>query len=506
MIGSNGNGSTPNSGEPFDPTTPDSSPSDDTIRWQKPEDGAASHDPERTVFGQPATRAEDAASPAERSDAPEAPTFGDAAEVDTTAELANPVEAVATAEHPRDEITELLPEAPAAVPEGDSITLSADSAPEGEPETPAGAEPARPNQSTPWCRKPLYIGIAAALALALILAIAIPLVTNLNKAKHGDRLADEYTTALATHDQTWTEDRLASIEAISLADTLEEKRDFFTQSMGSMKSFDEQCKAVESAAQAMAELQAAPMPTLGIEPGADASEKYRQAQTTASAHEAKAAAEQELVTKGNEELAVLSEFCLTLPQYNTVYNQYLSSLETSLKPTLTLQEGDKVTLEGGKKWTCNSTEGCPDLTDQDNRTKFADAFDASTTTFYSTFSDLAKKQCFLSSMQTVCDAYASEWSAAATSYKAATDSLRNNEPTIEAGSPLYPDYESNVQAASEHVKTGDAKVAEAWKDIDPAATDQDKTGWQSRSLKRILSGHQDALTGYVNAVRQAAAK
>lgn len=502
MIGSNGNGSTPNDGEPFDPTPTDSSPSDDTIRWQKPQDGASAHDREPTVFGQQATRAEDAASTTELSNAPEAPTFVEATQLSPTAEFAHPLDADAAADSLHDELTELLPQAPAAEKEANSTPLSAASA---TPAVPDEAAYKRPRQPHPWYRKPLYIGIAAALALALILAIAIPLVMNLNKAKHGDRLADAYTTALATHDQTWTEERLASIEAISLADTLEEKRDFFTQSMASMKSFDEQCKAVESAAQAMAELQAAPMPTLVSEPGADASEKYRQAQATASANEAKAAAEQELVTKGNEALAVLSEFCLTLPQYNTVYNQYLSSLETSLKPTLTLQEGDKVTLEGGKKWTCNSAEGCPDLTDQDNRTKFADAFDASTTTFYSTFSDLAKKQCFLSSMQTVCDAYASEWSAAATSYKAATDSLRNNEPTVEAGSPLYPDFESNVQAASEHVKAGDAKVAEAWKGIDPDATDQDKTGWQSRSLKRILSGHQDALTGYVNAVRQAAA-
>lgn len=484
MTGSNGTGSTPqHDGEPIDSNVPSSPEMQDTAIWQSPSSPTEKPqqteepqqtertDAERTVFGQPV-------SPSDTTDP--FPALDDDYDDHT-----NVAPQAATEDAPL--TAPLNHDTPAVLPPAEATE-----------EAPLR----RPRRKRPWYRKPLYLAIAAGLALALILAITIPIVLNLNNAKEGDRVAEEYTNALATHRETWTEERLTAIASITASSTLEEKRDFFTQSAASMTAFNEQCKAVETATKAMSELKAAPMPTLANQPGLDASSKYQDARQTAASLETLTTAEQTLVTKGDEELAVLTEFCLTLPQYNSVYNQYAAALEGALKPTLTMEEGDKVTLDGGKKWTCKSAEGCPDLTKSEKRTQYADAFDASTTTFYSTIADLASKQCFLSSMKSVCDAYSSEWSAAATSYKAATDALRNNEPKVEAGSPLFPDFESNVKAAADKVKSGDTKVAEAWKAIDTQATDQDKTGWQSRSLKRILGGHESALAGYVDAVRQ----
>lgn len=369
-------------------------------------------------------------------------------------------------------------------------------------DAPAPATGAVATAKKPWYRQKWFPWVAAATALLLVAGIAIPVVLNLMNVQKGDRLAGDYTAALASHDEVWTEERLAAIESVSVASTLGENHDFFSQTASAMTAFTAACEQVQTASTALSELSAAPMPVLAVEDGATASVKYQAAQQQAASLEGRTAAEQALITTGTDDLAKLGEFCLTLPQYNSVFNQYAANQTNVLKPTITLKNGDSITLSGNLKWTCAAAQGCANLYDKTTRLAYADAYEQTHGTFYTTFADLASKQCFLSELKAVCDAYASNWATAGQHYSAAANVLRTTEPTVQAGSALYPGFDSENKAASESVKAGDAAVAAAWQQVDPeTAADVANPGWQSRSLKRLLGAHETSLKDLVAAVR-----
>lgn len=358
---------------------------------------------------------------------------------------------------------------------------------------------------TPWYRKPWFYAVAALSVILLIAAIAVPLFMNLSRAQEGDRLADEYEAALTQHDSVWSNERLLALQNLNVTDPIGENGDFFVQSAASMEAFANGCTRVDAAATTLKELEGAALPTLAVREGADASERYRQAQQKSASMGERAAKEEQLIKEGWVALTDLVEICGTLPQYNSVYNAYLNAQTEKLAPTLIVQNNETKDIGNGLQWTCTSTAGCPNVLDNENRIAYADAVAASHQTFYRDFAALSQQQCFLSKFQTVCDAYATNWSKAADAYGRSVDSLKNTEPNVVEGAALVPESQQAEADATKAIQEGDNAVNAEWRKIDPSISDEEagRRGWQARSLKRILAEDQNTLTQLVADVQAA---
>jgi len=354
-----------------------------------------------------------------------------------------------------------------------------------------------------WFEKPAIMIPAIIGVIAVVgAAIAVPLAIHNSNVTRGNELAAEFQTALDAHNTTWTPERLDQVDAAKISPALQDTFDFNSQNAAAMTDFATRCGAVTTASGIVVELAAAPVPELAVADGADASDAYVAARAQSDSLADLRTNAADFQSNVDAEMADLSTFCQTFPKYNSLANALADAINTKLKPTLVTPNGGEQTLPNNLVVKCSEAQGCPDLYDKDKRTAYADAIDASFTTYYSAMATLASTECWLPEFGPVCQTMATEYQKASAAWKAHTDDLRAGEPTVAAGSALYPNYAPTKQAALKATADADAAIQQAWWTVDPTVNGQTQQGWQSASLRGILGAHEQRIQELVAGVRQ----
>ncbi|KAB1649823.1 hypothetical protein [Pseudoclavibacter endophyticus] len=365
---------------------------------------------------------------------------------------------------------------------------------------PAGspAEGPRDGQKKPWYKRAaIMIPAIGGVVLLILAAIGIPLGIHLTNVAKGDQLADDFTAALEAHNSTWTQDEIDKVANVVVSEALAENADFNSQNSSVMSDFEARCEGVATAATTLETLAASPVPSLAEEDGADASAKYQEALETSNGLAERRAAVETLTGTGVEAMTALSEFCTVYPQYNSLLNTYVVNLTTTLQDSLTIANGSDIEFGNGLFITCTSSGGCPNYGTQEGRDAYANAIDATNTAYYSDTAELAGAQCFLPELEDVCATMASEYQATADAYAEAAQSMRTEQPNLTAGERPFPNTFDLLDAADQARAAADSAIDSAWQAADPNAAGDSGTGWQARSIKGILAGHETVVTDAV---------
>lgn len=357
-------------------------------------------------------------------------------------------------------------------------------------------------QRRPWFRRPVILIPAIIAALAVVgAAIGIPTAIHLQNVERGDQLAAEFQTALESHRATWSTEALDAAADITISTALPESYDFYALDRAGIEGFLARCQALTTAGAAVPPLLENPVPSLTVEAGADASEAYRAAQVTDTELQTRRDAVTALATEGQESLIALQGFCTALPQYNSVRNAWQLASEQTLQPLYTVDEGEDIDLGNQLVLTCPAEQGCPDYGSEAARLAYADALDATWTTFYRDLSTVAGTSCFLEGFEPVCTVIATEYTKAADANAAAAEALRTGTLPTAAGQALLPEFFAAVEQATAAQDAAEVAIRDAWAAVDPAVQEDTATGWQSRSVQRALAAQETSYTGLIDALR-----
>ncbi|KAB1655078.1 hypothetical protein F8O01_12500 [Pseudoclavibacter chungangensis] len=369
----------------------------------------------------------------------------------------------------------------------------------GGPHQPYGTA-SNADANKPWYKKKGFlVGGSIGLVIVLLAAIGIPVGIHLSNVAKGDRLADEFNAAVTAYEGVWTSDALDTLDGVVITDTLGENAEFFAQNASSMNAFTDQCANVTKASSTLDTLLATPVPELAVEDGADASAKYNEAKSASDALAPKREAAAELTSNGAAAIAALTQFCQNYPLFNSEYNELGNNYADVYLASLTIPNGGTMTF-GSLSAVCNSSIGCPDWTNDAARAAHADAIQTTYVAYFNDVSALATDSCFLDDLQSVCEAYASSFTATAGAFQGGADQARS-EPLPTAPGKMMPAYSDAMSAAYSSWDAADAAVRDAWTAVDADTAGDSGAGWQMRSIKKLLSAHEATITDAVSALR-----
>lgn len=372
-----------------------------------------------------------------------------------------------------------------------------------------GGGPSGPNDSgtagpgkKPWFRKPAIL-IPAIVGVVVLVgaAVAIPVTIHNNNVKKGDELAAAFQTDLDAHYADWTTENLDLASNVTISASLGENTDFFSQSAAQMSDFSTRCGNVATAATTINDLAGSTVPSLAVEDGADASEAYKAAQTESDGLNERRDIVANFADTASADVAALQQFCEAFPKYNSIYNTFSTQLASLSSTVFTIPDGQNIDLGNNLYYPCNVSTGCPDYSDPNIGTKIADAIKSTYVDFYRGIADLAAAECFLDELSDVCTSYSTEFGKAADAAQAASDSYRSETLNLTVGAVPFGNSAPLFTAMFDSFDAADAAVQTAWWSADPSSDGQTDRGWQSRSLKTLLSAHESSIATLVESVR-----
>ncbi|WP_424467291.1 hypothetical protein [Pseudoclavibacter helvolus] len=373
-----------------------------------------------------------------------------------------------------------------------------------------GGGPAGPNEygngaparKKPWFRKPAIL-IPAIVGVVVLVgaAVAIPVTIHNNNVNRGDELAAAFQADLDAHYADWTSENLDTASNVTISAALGENTDFFSQSAAQMSDFSTRCGNVATAETTITDLAASTVPSLTVEDGADASEAYKAAQTESDDLTERRDIVANFADTASADVAALQQFCETFPKYNSIYNTFGTQLAALSSTVFTIPDGQNIDLGNNLYYPCNVSTGCPDYSDPNIGTKIADAIKSTYVDFYRGIADLAASECFLDELADVCTSYSTEFGKAADAAQAASDSYRSEALNLTVGAVPFANSAPLFTAMFDSFDAADAAVQTAWWSADPASNGQTDRGWQSRSLKTLLSAHESSIASLVESVR-----
>lgn len=372
-----------------------------------------------------------------------------------------------------------------------------------------GGGPAGPNDfgngaptKKPWFRKPAIL-IPAIIGVVVLVgaAVAIPVTIHNNNVNKGDELAAAFQTDLDAHYADWTDENLDLASNVTISASLGENTDFFSQSAAQMADFSTRCGNVATAETTITDLAGSTVPSLTVEDGADASEAYKAAQTESDGLNDRRDIVANFADTASADVAALQQFCEAFPKYNSIYNTFGTQLAALSTTVFTIPNGQNIDLGNNLYYPCNVSTGCPDYSDPNIGTKIADAIKSTYVDFYRGIADLAASECFLDELADVCTSYSTEFGKAADAAQAASDSYRSETLNLTVGAVPFGNSAPLFTAMFDSFDAADAAVQTAWWGADPSSDGQTDRGWQSRSLKTLLSAHESSIATLVESVR-----
>ncbi|MGO2749105.1 MAG: hypothetical protein ACTIA6_03535 [Pseudoclavibacter sp.] len=372
-----------------------------------------------------------------------------------------------------------------------------------------GGGPSGPNDygngapsKKPWFRKPAIL-IPAIIGVVVLVgaAVAIPVTIHNNNVNKGDELAAAFQTDLDAHYADWTAENLDLASNVTISAALGENTDFFSQSAAQMSDFSTRCGNVATAETTITDLAGSTVPSLTVEDGADASEAYKAAQTESDGLNERRDIVANFADTASADVAALQQFCEAFPKYNSIYNTFGTQLASLSSTVFTIPDGQNIDLGNNLYYPCNVSTGCPDYSDPNIGTKIADAIKSTYVDFYRGIADLAASECFLDELSDVCTSYSTEFGKAADAAQAASDSYRSETLNLTVGAVPFGNSAPLFTAMFDSFDAADAAVQAAWWGADPSSNGQTDRGWQSRSLKTLLSAHESSIATLVESVR-----
>nr|WP_146081372.1 hypothetical protein [Pseudoclavibacter sp. RFBI5] len=372
-----------------------------------------------------------------------------------------------------------------------------------------GGGPGGPNdfgngaqRKKPWFRKPAIL-IPAIIGVVVLVgaAVAIPVTIHNNNVNRGDELAAAFQTDLDAHYADWTTENLDLASNVTISASLGENTDFFSQSAAQMSDFSTRCGNVATAETTITDLASSTVPALTVEEGADASEAYKEAQTESDGLSERRDIVANFADTASADVAALQQFCEAFPKYNSIYNTFGTQLAALSSTVFTIPDGQNIDLGNNLYYPCNVSTGCPDYSDPNIGTKIADSIKSTYVDFYRGIADLAASDCFLDELSDVCTSYSTEFGKAADAAQAASDSYRSETLSLTVGAVPFANSAPLFTAMFDSFDAADAAVQTAWWSADPSSNGQSDRGWQSRSLKTLLSAHESSIATLVESVR-----
>ncbi|MBF4457970.1 hypothetical protein [Pseudoclavibacter sp. VKM Ac-2867] len=372
-----------------------------------------------------------------------------------------------------------------------------------------GGGPGGPNdfgngaqRKKPWFRKPAIL-IPAIIGVVVLVgaAVAIPVTIHNNNVNRGDELAAAFQTDLDAHYADWTTENLDLVSNVTISASLGENTDFFSQSAAQMSDFSTRCGNVATAETTITDLASSTVPALTVEEGADASEAYKAAQTESDGLSERRDIVANFADTASADVAALQQFCEAFPKYNSIYNTFGTQLAALSSTVFTIPDGQNIDLGNNLYYPCNVSTGCPDYSDPNIGTKIADSIKSTYVDFYRGIADLAASECFLDELSDVCTSYSTEFGKAADAAQAASDSYRSETLSLTVGAVPFANSAPLFTAMFDSFDAADAAVQTAWWSADPSSNGQSDRGWQSRSLKTLLSAHESSIATLVESVR-----
>ncbi len=372
-----------------------------------------------------------------------------------------------------------------------------------------GGGPSGPNDfgngapaKKPWFRKPAIL-IPAIIGVVVLVgaAVAIPVTIHNNNVNRGDELAAAFQTDLDAHYADWTTENLDLAANVTISASLGENTDFFSQSAAQMTDFSTRCGNVATAETTINDLAGSTVPSLAVEDGADASEAYKAAQTESDGLSERRDIVANFADTASADVAALQQFCEAFPKYNSIYNTFGTQLASFSSTIFTIPDGQNIDLGNNLYYPCNVSTGCPDYSNPNIGTTIADGIKSTYVDFYRGIADLAASECFLDELADVCTSYSTEFVKAADAAQAAADSYRSETLSLTVGAVPFANSSTLFTAMFDTFDAADAAVQTAWWSADPSSDGQTDRGWQSRSLKTLLSAHESSIATLVESVR-----
>ncbi|GAB3292062.1 hypothetical protein GCM10027427_10410 [Pseudoclavibacter terrae] len=372
-----------------------------------------------------------------------------------------------------------------------------------------GGGPSGPNDfgngapaKKPWFRKPAIL-IPAIIGVVVLVgaAVAIPVTIHNNNVNRGDELAAAFQTDLDAHYADWTTENLDLAANVTISASLGENTDFFSQSAAQMTDFSTRCGNVATAETTINDLAGSTVPSLAVEDGADASDAYKAAQTESDGLSERRDIVANFADTASADVAALQQFCEAFPKYNSIYNTFGTQLASFSSTVFTIPDGQNIDLGNNLYYPCNVSTGCPNYSDPNIGTTIADAIKSTYVDFYRGIADLAASECFLDELADVCTSYSTEFGKAADAAQAASDSYRSETLSLTVGAVPFANSAPLFTAMFDSFDAADAAVQTAWWSADPSSDGQTDRGWQSRSLKTLLSAHESSIATLVESVR-----
>ncbi|NYF13338.1 hypothetical protein HDC34_001632 [Pseudoclavibacter sp. JAI123] len=372
-----------------------------------------------------------------------------------------------------------------------------------------GGGPSGPNDfgngapaKKPWFRKPAIL-IPAIIGVVVLVgaAVAIPVTIHNNNVNRGDELAAAFQTDLDAHYADWTTENLDLAANVTISASLGENTDFFSQSAAQMTDFSTRCGNVATAETTINDLAGSTVPSLAVEDGADASEAYKAAQTESDGLSERRDIVANFADTASADVAALQQFCEAFPKYNSIYNTFGTQLASFSSTIFTIPDGQNIDLGNNLYYPCNVSTGCPDYSNPNIGTTIADGIKSTYVDFYRGIADLAASECFLDELADVCTSYSTEFGKAADAAQAAADSYRSETLSLTVGAVPFANSSTLFTAMFDTFDAADAAVQTAWWSADPSSDGQTDRGWQSRSLKTLLSAHESSIATLVESVR-----
>ncbi|MFD2674119.1 hypothetical protein [Gulosibacter bifidus] len=354
----------------------------------------------------------------------------------------------------------------------------------------------------PWHkRKAVMIPLVAVILLGIAAAIGIPWFLHQQNVDKGDKLAAQFQTDLQEYEDIWTAENIDSVNAADVANLVRSSgATFYNFGKSGLASLQDTCAIMPDVRERYNTLAESKAPDLPAEDGADASEAYRQAQKDAKKLEEQRKNAEEFLTASEKSVKMQEEFCANYDVYTDALGDFTNDLKTTMPDAMTLKKGDEVKIEGTNLfYTCDSDSGCPNLYAKDTREKYAKAHEATYVDYAKKMAKNYKESCFMSDFQAACDAAADAYQKAADANQKVVDLLMNNEPTTEAGKPLYPDLQKLMEEAIAAEEAADKALLDKWKEVEPGVgTEMAMTGV---SLAAYMDEARDAALAAADKVK-----
>lgn len=352
----------------------------------------------------------------------------------------------------------------------------------------------------PWYSRAVVL--VPAIAILLIIAIAIPIIVHVSNIRHGDELAETFLAQLDDYRATWSTERIDAATAVDLSSAeVAGAPAFYVLTSPELDAIRSQCADVADAAEATGALDAAQAPQLPVDERAEASTRYRDAAAASDELAGGGQSRADFIAAAETSIGDAEQYCTNLPKFNSIDNAFRNALAEVMPAALVVRPGDTIDAGGGNTiGPCEAQQGCPNFIDRDARLQFADALDRTYTDYYRGLADQYRTGCILDRLADACTAAADGYADAAGKLQAATDHLRNTEPTNDAGQPPYPEFTNTLMPAAYQAEdAANAAVVSAWATVDPQVSD---LAGQGASLARIFAENRAAAERLAGAVQR----